>query len=159
MKQRFDQTVLSPTVFAEGDKVLALWPVMSSPFQTKSAGLYTVAIKVSDLNYLLTTPDRRKTSQLCHANLLKPCHEHPKVPAGGAVSAVGLSEGVLSPASPVNPSVAAQEHNDIRDPDDGVLRAPFNNSETLKQLPHLLQHLSGDKRGQLMSLIQDNVVF
>ena len=114
--------------------------------------------KVSDLNYLLATPDRRKSSQLCHANLPKPYHERPNVPAGGAVSTVALSEGVLAPTSLVNPSVEAQEQDEIRAPDDGVLRARLDNSETLKQLPQLLQHLSGDKRAELICLIQEFLI-
>ena len=154
MKQRYDQKA-KRSVFAVGDKVLALLPVMASPFQAKFAGPYTVTKKVSDLNYVLATPDRGKSSQLCHTNLLKPYHERPKAPAGGSVSAVALSEGVLSLASSVDPSVAAQEQDEIRAPDDGVLRARLNNSETLKQLPQLLQHLSGNKRAELMFLIQE----
>ena len=32
---------------------------------------YIVKEKVSDLNYIVSTPDRRKNNQLCHINLLK----------------------------------------------------------------------------------------
>lgn len=34
--------------------------------------------QVTDLNYLIATPERRKSTQLCHVNLLKPyyCRSH-----------------------------------------------------------------------------------
>ncbi|KAK0143293.1 Pro-Pol polyprotein [Merluccius polli] len=54
-----------------------------------------------------------------------------------------------------DPSVAAQEQEEIRAPDDGVLRARLNNSDTLKQLPKLLQHLSEDKCAELVSLVHE----
>ncbi len=58
--------------FSPGDQVLALLPVVSSPFQAKFHGPFTVLRQVSELNYLLSTPERRRKTQLCHVNLLKP---------------------------------------------------------------------------------------
>ena len=54
-----------------GDKVLALLPIPGRPFQARYFGPYTVEKKASDLNYIITTPDRRKQKQLCHINMLK----------------------------------------------------------------------------------------
>ena len=99
------------------------------------------------------------TCSYCHAILLKPYHEHPNAPAGCAVNTVALRDHVLSPASPLAPSVAAQEQDEIRAPDDRVLRVRLNNLEILNQLPKLLQHLSGDKHAELMSLIQEFPMF
>ena len=87
MKQRYDQKPQG-RVFALGDKVLALLPVTSSPFHDKFAGPYTVIRKVSDINYMIATLDRRKSSQLCHMNLLKLYHERSDTPAAGAVASV-----------------------------------------------------------------------
>ena len=42
---------------------------------------------------------------------------------------LALSEDVLVPTFPVNPSVEAQEQDEIRAPDDGVLRARLDNPE------------------------------
>ena len=58
--------------FSPGDQVLALLPLVCSPFQTKFHGTFTVLHQVSKQNYLLSTPKRRKSTQLCHVNLLKP---------------------------------------------------------------------------------------
>lgn len=52
--------------FTEGDQVLVLLPVIGSPFQAKFVGPYTVVRQLSELNYLISTPDRRKRNQLCH---------------------------------------------------------------------------------------------
>lgn len=100
---------------------------------------------------MIATPDRRKSSQLCHVNLLKPYPERSDTPKRGTVAQpVALSDRL---ASPVDPSVAAQEQ-EIRALDNGVLRGRLN-SETLKQLPQLLQHLSEDKRAELINLINE----
>ena len=54
--------------FSPGDQVLALF---GSPFQAKFHGPFTVLRQVSEQNYLLSTPKRRRNTQLCHVNLLK----------------------------------------------------------------------------------------
>lgn len=59
-------------VFSPRDQVLALLPLVGSPFQAKFAGPYVILKRVSDQNYMIYTPDRRRKSQLCHVNLLKP---------------------------------------------------------------------------------------
>ena len=71
MKNRYDQNSVSRT-FKPGDKVLALLPVPGRPPQARYFGPYIVDKKMSDLNYVLQTRDRRKQKQLCHINMLKP---------------------------------------------------------------------------------------
>ena len=71
MKNRYDQNSVSRT-FKPGDKVLALLPVTGRPLQARYFDPYIVDKKMSDLNYVLQTPDRRKQNQLCHINMLKP---------------------------------------------------------------------------------------
>ena len=55
--------------FSPGDQVLALLPLVCSLFQAKFHGPFTVLRKLSEQNYLLSTPKRRKSTQLCHVNL------------------------------------------------------------------------------------------
>ena len=45
--------------FKSGDKVLALLAFPGRPLQARYFGLCTVEKKASDLNYIITTPDRR----------------------------------------------------------------------------------------------------
>ena len=60
--------------FSPGDKVLVLFPIVGNPLQAKFHGPYVVERKVSDTNYVISTPDRRKSRQLCHINMLKQYH-------------------------------------------------------------------------------------
>lgn len=46
--------------FTSGDQVLALLPSTSSPLCAKFVGLYSVIRKMSEQNYFVSTPDRRK---------------------------------------------------------------------------------------------------
>ena len=55
--------------FEPGDRVLVLIPVVGNPLQAKY---------ISDTNYLVRTPGRRKETQVCHINMLKAYHEKPK---------------------------------------------------------------------------------
>ena len=70
MKQNYDKNTKERS-FKSGDNVLALLPIPCRPLQARYFGPYTVEKKASDLNYIITTPDRRKKKQLCHINMLK----------------------------------------------------------------------------------------
>ena len=58
--------------------VLVLFPVVGNPLQAKYFGPYKVVKKISDTNYLVKTPGRRKETQVCHISILKAYHEKPK---------------------------------------------------------------------------------
>ena len=64
--------------FKPGDKVLVLLPIRGNPLQAKFHGPYQVEKKVNELDYVVKTPDRRKSSQLCHINMIKPYYERGK---------------------------------------------------------------------------------
>ena len=57
--------------FNPGDKVLALLPIPGKPLHARYYSPYTVDKKISDVNYIVNTPARRKKRQLCHVNMLK----------------------------------------------------------------------------------------
>lgn len=78
--------------FSEGDQVLALLPVVGSPFQAKFVGPYTVVRQLSELNYLIATPDRRTRNQLCHVNLLKPYYARTSAQLQSGASGVSPSD-------------------------------------------------------------------
>ena len=46
-------------------------PIPSRTLQARYFGPYTEEKKSSDLNYIITTPNRHKQRQLCHINMLK----------------------------------------------------------------------------------------
>ena len=57
--------------FMPGDRVLALLHIPGKQLLARYYGPYTVDKKVSDVNYIVKTPGRRKQKQLCHVNMLK----------------------------------------------------------------------------------------
>ena len=71
MKDIFDRRAES-RLFCPGDQVLALLPIPGSPFRAKFSGPYDIVRQVTEQDYVIATPNRRKSSQLCHVNLLKP---------------------------------------------------------------------------------------
>ncbi len=57
--------------FQPGDQVLVLIPVPSSALHARFAGPYSIEKKLSETNYVISTPDRRRKSRVCHINMLK----------------------------------------------------------------------------------------
>lgn len=51
--------------------VLALLPVVGSPFQARFSGPLTVKSQMFDGHYLIFSPNRRKKMQWCYVNLFK----------------------------------------------------------------------------------------
>jgi len=62
-------------VFQPGDKVLVLLPIPGHPLHAKFHGPYVVEQQLGPVDYVISTPDRRKTKRVCHINLLKEYHE------------------------------------------------------------------------------------
>ncbi|XP_076042013.1 uncharacterized protein LOC143025917 [Oratosquilla oratoria] len=79
MKGRYDKNSKLRT-FSPGDQVLLYLPIPGDPLQAKYKGPYEVLSRASDLNYIIKTPDRRKSSRLCHINTLKPYHSRDPIP-------------------------------------------------------------------------------
>ena len=72
MKLHFDENAQNRN-FDPGDKVIALLSIPCRPLQARYYGYryYTVEKKLSDVNYIVNAPGRRKQKQLCHINMLK----------------------------------------------------------------------------------------
>ena len=58
--------------FLPGDKVLMLLPIPSSPLELKLHGPYVIAERLGPVDYVVSTPERRKSRRVCHVNLLRP---------------------------------------------------------------------------------------
>ena len=71
MKSQFDK-VAKDRVFNVGDKVLLHLPLPGSPLKGKYTGPYVISQKLSKLNYVIETPDRRRHSRIIHVNQIKP---------------------------------------------------------------------------------------
>ncbi|XP_053294792.1 uncharacterized protein LOC128455141 [Pleuronectes platessa] len=153
MKQRYDQRA-EARQFNPGDRVLTLLPLVDSPFQAKYSGPFSVVRQVSDLNYLIETPGRRKSTRLCHVNLLKPYHTSESVsplPKSSPAKPMLVSGPVLT--SSMSELVVVEEEGLDIAPDDGLLRGRLKNSETLQDLNILVGHLNVVKCDELIKLI------
>ena len=78
MKKKYDVDGVECN-FKPGQKVLALLPVPCNPLNARFFGPYVIE-KLSGLNYVVVTQDRRKQTQLCHINMLKPYVERSNDP-------------------------------------------------------------------------------
>ncbi|KAL0152923.1 hypothetical protein M9458_051752 [Cirrhinus mrigala] len=70
MKSRFDRRSVKRS-FQAGDQVLVLLPVPFSALHARFAGPYSVEKKLSQTDYVISTPDRRRKSRVRHINMLK----------------------------------------------------------------------------------------
>ncbi|XP_030283654.1 uncharacterized protein LOC115587797 [Sparus aurata] len=150
MKKQYDRRA-ELREFSEGDRVLALCPLVSSPFQAKFMGPYTVVKRVSDLNYLISTPGRRKSVKLFHVNLLKPYYAHsPSASVADQQGSVAVSTALV--VGTVG-GVLGECLDGVLEPDEGVLSGRLKNSETLKNLKGLVGHLPEEHALEFEELI------
>ena len=81
MKEYYDKKV-KEREFQVGDEVLALLPMQGRPLAAKFSGPYKIIKKIGALDYVVMTSDRRKDTQLCHINMLKPYYRREEAPLG-----------------------------------------------------------------------------
>lgn len=151
--------------FKPGEKVLVLLPIPGSSLQARYCGPYMVKSRVGDRDYLISTPDRRRATRLCHVNMLKPYVER----VDSCVSESGnpvVVRGELSSdtgAERSQPRVSlvteVQELSSSAPPEDdsvsvALTQGKFANSVALQNLPLLLSHLSGSEKADFANLIQ-----
>lgn len=143
MKQLFDRNS-EVREFSPGDQVLALLPLPASPFRAKFSGPYIVTRRISELNYFISTPDRKKSEQLCHVNLLKPYYSRDQTDCKtSAVLTVSQTDEIVP------------EMEEDEAPTDCVLQPRFSNTETLLNLENLMRHLTISQKGELIKLIHE----
>jgi len=148
MKMKYDKRKkVKNRKFNPGDKVLVLFPVIGNPLQAKFHGPYVVERKVSDVNYVVMTPDRRKSRQLCHINMLKTYHGVDHDVSSFDTKVVGAAVG----------SISLLESDDL-DRDYSVknteeVSPKLKNSGILEDLDKKLEHLEYEKREELKDLI------
>ena len=73
-KQNYDRRAKVRTL-QPGEKVLVLLPKQKNKLKLEWVGPYTVLRKMSDVDYEVETPGRRKEKKIYHVNLLKPFYE------------------------------------------------------------------------------------
>uniref|UniRef100_A0A3Q2CRI2 ribonuclease H n=1 Tax=Cyprinodon variegatus TaxID=28743 RepID=A0A3Q2CRI2_CYPVA len=153
MKSLFDRKAVL-RVFQPGEKVLALLPVPGSSLQACCSGPYTITRKVGDRDYLISTPDRRRTSRLCHVNMLKPYIERaPTLHKSVSCVSSERDDACVGAAADAREELSgAEPEGDVFSPAVTERRVP--NSEMLENLPLLLSHLDFSKQADVIHLIQ-----
>ena len=152
MKVWYDRKAKS-RCFEPGDRVLVLFPVVGNPLQAKYSGPYKVVRKISDTNYLVKTPGRRKETQVCHINMLKAYHEKPKPELVTLNNRLGLESPTHS--KDCVGQVAEKEEDTESEVRLGNDQQPIKlqNSQILNDLGTKLSHLPLVQRKELAEVI------
>ena len=152
MKVWYDRKAKS-RCFEPGDRVLVLFPVVGNPLQAKYSGPYKVVKKISDTNYLVKSPDRRKETQVCHINMLKAYHEKPKPELVTLNNRLGLESPTHS--KDCVGQVAEKEEDTESEVRLGNDQQPIKlqNSQILNDLGTKLSHLPLVQRKELAEVI------
>lgn len=158
MKVRFDMKAV-PRSFQAGDKVLVLLPVIGASLQARFSGPYTVLKKLSNTDYLVDTPDRRKQSRVCHINMLKQYHARDKViPTNPVVQGAQSSIAVTVPVDIGNVGNMGNLEGD----EDGLKLCDVQrqsprlcNSDMLQNLNTLMTHLTKEQESDIVQLISE----
>ena len=155
MKVWYDRKAKS-RCFEPGDRVLVLFPVVGNPLQAKYSGPYKVVKRISDTNYLVKTPGRRKETQVCHINMLKAYHEKPKPELVTLNNRLGLESPTHS--KDCVGQVAEKEEDtesEVRLENDQQ-PIKLQNSQILNDLGTKLSHLPSVQRKDLAEVITQN---
>ncbi len=110
MKKRFDKKSVT-RVIKPGDEVLVLLPVPGSALSARFAGPYVVSKKLSDTDYVVHTPDRKRKFRTCHVNMLK-IYSSRESPNRVTEEMVGANAGSLT-ASAVIVSSTTTENDEV----------------------------------------------
>ncbi|XP_030626723.1 uncharacterized protein LOC115809273 [Chanos chanos] len=107
VRKRFDRKAVERQS-QPGDQVSVLSPMPGSSLTARLSGPYVVKSKVSDTDYVIYTPERRKKTRLCRVNMLKPYHsgdaargEQEKTPETAAPVLLFLLSGTMNVNMPL----------------------------------------------------------
>ena len=141
MKMHYDENAQDRN-FEPGEKVLALLPIPGKPLQARYYGPNNVDKKLSDVNYIVNNPGRRKQKQLCHIYMLKKYPDRDS----SVISSVNL-------VNTVPPEQNQMDSDDLNFVKSDPQLSKLKNSDILKDLDQKLSHLSSDKRLERKQLI------
>lgn len=154
MKDCYDRFAVARE-FEAGDQVLVLLPTPKPVFAAKFSGPYLIKKRISNTDYVLSTPDRRRKTRVCHINLLKRYQscENQVSPAAPPSLVAKAETGLKVAALVVTESVGSPHGDDPQVPVSTHLTARLPNSEILGNLTSHLHHLTAKQQSDLELLI------
>ena len=154
MKDNFDtRNKVKARKFNVGDLVLAYFPIVGSPLQSKFHGPYKVVKNVNNNSYIIETPDRKKSTQLIHLNLLKKYHPRPSAPGYRDSINVNLTVKVENPSQGVRSRDGIE--NGMIGETEAIVTTDIlgNNSYILSNLHTIFNHLTPSQSLELRDLL------
>lgn len=138
MKVWYDRKACSRT-FDVGDQVLILLPVVGAPLEACFSGPYTIEEKAGNLDYIVSTPERRWKKRLCHVNMIKPYYTSDKQEGANKQAICTVMNSKTLPDEGCTESVPVMQ---------------LSNSEILKNLDYL-SHLDPKEVAEVASLLNE----
>lgn len=132
--------------------MLVLLPVPGSTFQARFSGPHNIEKKISDLDYVISTPDKRQPSRVCHINMLKPYYARE---SENKLPETGKSDLPTSEESAVLLSSVVEGDDYVVPPLRCVTEGRLNNSVMLIVLKTCLPHLNSSEKDDILSVVND----
>ncbi|XP_066946104.1 uncharacterized protein [Macrobrachium rosenbergii] len=151
MKFQYDLDTKSRS-FEVGDKVLVLLPLPGNMLKAQFSGPWKVVKKLSEVNYVIETPQRRRKTQICHVNMLKPFVDRESAVEPVAVEPVAVVD------VPVDLDVVRDKFDSDSLKNPVELSSLSENSTVLDNLQEKLRHLEKAQVKSLVNLINENKI-
>ncbi|KAK7904702.1 hypothetical protein WMY93_017309 [Mugilogobius chulae] len=112
-------------------------PTVIMSLQARYSGPYVIQKKISDRDYVVTTPDRGRRSRLCRVNMLEPYYDREQLdkpsPDQGAVLALSIAPATDSPL-PLSNSLQVSDSVSLSGAEDGPCAQMNNHEEMAEQM-------------------------
>ena len=129
-------------VYEPGDQVLVLLPSLQNPLMARYTGPFKVRKRVGEVTYVIETPEGRRKTKLCHANMLKRYRASEGVNESLPVSVVVMDEKT------------EEEKQWEKEVEGKYAEEPLlTNTKCLRDMGEKLQHLGEGERAQLERLL------
>ncbi|KAJ8036166.1 hypothetical protein HOLleu_20053 [Holothuria leucospilota] len=158
MKAWYDKTTVKRE-FKPGDKVLVFLHVSGQPLQARFQGPYVIERKVSDTDYVILTPDKRKSKRVCHINMMKKYYEREDCDISKDESIHDVNSNTNDTGDQV--CIINTDHelsnDEIKANNVPDMCIKLQNSDVLKNLDQKLSHLDHKEKSEMKSLIYEYV--
>nr|XP_054769552.1 uncharacterized protein LOC129277391 [Lytechinus pictus] len=140
--------------FKPGDKVLVLLPLQGEPLKARFNGPYIVKKKLNDVNYVISTPDQRKSQRVCHINMLKEYFEREASQPIGTTQVKEDKKHVdVHEEECYGKTDNELSYTDVSKNEPCGVK--LSNSEMLGNMDEALKHLPEDQRNNISGLLRD----